>query len=153
MATTFKKLKEFPLGWRFTDERYNLIEEIHLLDFSIFDEKKSKKIWKTLTNSNKYHIAQLDTSFLKDLKKIGNYCLDKDYSEGIEILNKINVLDKDDRITVFWGGKNSIEVSWKTFVLYWDDFCYPSDDNLIVCKEKNVFIVFQDEFISLYKLD
>jgi hypothetical protein len=43
-------------------------------------------------------------------------------------------IQPDMRVSVYvsWSEDLAIETSWSIFTEYWDDFCYPSSDNVTV---------------------
>lgn len=44
-------------------------------------------------------------------------------------------LPPDARVSVVWDRTTGISVPWHAFLTYWDDFCYPSSDDLFVFPE------------------
>ena len=36
------------------------------------------------------------------------------------------------RVLAVWNRETAISLPWETFVVYWDDFCYPSSDDVFV---------------------
>jgi len=38
----------------------------------------------------------------------------------------------DERVILSWSDDVAVETRWKTFVRYWDAFCYPSTDDVTV---------------------
>ncbi|WP_281322090.1 DUF2947 family protein [Flavobacterium aestivum] len=153
--TTFQELQNTPIGWRFTDENYNIIDSRDLKKIKLNKAEESQIKWKKFTGSEEMHLMNLSSAFWNNLVKIDEFELEwgEEESEKNNKLPKINNIKLNDEITFFWGANNSIEADWSIFLKYWDDFCYPSDDNnLIVCKKRNLCMSYIEDFFSIYSL-
>lgn len=42
-----------------------------------------------------------------------------------------------EQVSVVWDRKTAISLPWEAFVAYWDDFCYPSSDDVFVFPENS----------------
>jgi len=38
----------------------------------------------------------------------------------------------DSRVFVAWNRTTGLSLPWREFIAYWDDFCYPSSDDIFV---------------------
>jgi hypothetical protein len=150
---TFKELKRFAIGWRFTDEKYNIVNENDFFNATINSPEKSQQKWEKHTGSNQYHLMLLPQIFWFHLEKVGELRLEwvEENSDNNKKLSMIKFIENDNKITFFWGGSYSIDLDWGIFLKYWDDFCYPDDDNLIVCENKNLYFTYIDDCFSTYK--
>jgi hypothetical protein len=45
---------------------------------------------------------------------------------------------RDGRVLIAWNRETAISLPWKTFVAYWNDFCYPSSDDAFVFPEEGM---------------
>jgi hypothetical protein len=117
--------------------------------------EESQIKWKAFTGSGEKHLMNLPSTFWNNLIKIDEFHLEwGEESEKNNKLSKISNIKLDDKITFFWGTDNSIETYWSIFLKYWDDFCYPSDDNnLIVCEKRNFYMSYIEDCFSIYKME
>ncbi|MCX8534327.1 DUF2947 family protein [Chryseobacterium luquanense] len=153
--TTLNELKLTTVGWRFTDQKSNKIDEEDLKDIKINDPEYSKLKWTEFTHSQEFHLFKLNNDFWRSLNKVNQINVDwgSENKEELNIISKECNLEFDDRIIFFWGGQTSFEISWYLFIKYWDDFCYPSDDNnLIICEEKKILITYVEDCFTIYYL-
>ncbi|WP_373135302.1 DUF2947 family protein [Phocaeicola plebeius] len=151
MKTIYDKLKKTDIGWRFINNDKVIFDEKSINDIIINSREKSKKEWKKITGSSEGHLFKLPNSFWRNLNKIS--CVNITWDDDNQRQCISSFIKEDDKILFFWGKYNSIFVSGGTFLKYWDDFCYPGDDNdMIIIYEKNLLITFVDDIFILYSL-
>jgi hypothetical protein len=123
----FCPLDEFPLKWRWTDERWNRIPSDDLIEIQPLNETKALELnqhslqfldQSGLEKSLFKHIEKVDTSIAEELK-IQQWLLNCSAN-----LNQ--------QIIVSWDNKLAVVVKWKVFCKYWDDFCYPVSDEVAI---------------------
>jgi hypothetical protein len=118
-ATDFIALEEFELAWRWTDET-NLLPDV--------DRKRIRP----LTPSKAAALAPMATHLCEEQRDIPKW-LSTDQSpvfvrRRLEALN----IDGDTRILVSWNATTAVVTDWDLFCRYWDDFCYPSSDDVTI---------------------
>ena len=47
----------------------------------------------------------------------------------------------DQLVIVSWANDTAVQTQWDTFVAYWDDFCYPSSDDVAVWTPSNEWVL------------
>jgi len=57
---------------------------------------------------------------------------EQDHVRVTEALTALPIASEQ-RIVVEWDRVDVLETSWRTFRDYWDDFCYPSSDDVTIC--------------------
>ncbi|CAN7529168.1 hypothetical protein [Acidovorax delafieldii] len=122
-------LKDFPLSWRWTDEKYtpiplDVLLRIEPLEFALSDALFEQSLAFNGTdglNQSLFSIKCLETS-------------------DIDPIHATNWLltchdDKETRVFLSWGPRTAISTTWGIFAHYWDSFCYPASDDLTVWSE------------------
>ncbi len=124
----FISLKDFPLSWRWTNPKFNLLPQEILLKIKPFNEIVSKKIWKRSTE-----FAGDDTSFkpnhllFEAPDKIETYSKDE-----TDIIEWLSTRIPTTKIIVSWQPNTAVFTDTEVFIQYWDDFCYPSSDDVSI---------------------
>ena len=128
-------MEKFPLNWRWTDKKYCLLSEDEIAQIRPFSPSSAKELWK------------------KSLKLIDS---SKEFSPSPELFESIEVIDSNDtdKVTVWLKDKmpsESIFVSWQPdtavmtntdlFIKYWDEFCYPSSDDVTIWPENEAWVI------------
>ena len=116
----------FSMKWRFTDPKYNVLPKKELMQV------------RPLTKKTSFHLHQYTIAFFK------NFQLDIDQFESIEKLETpyenflimewlwSKIPEENKKIIISWDNENSVVTNRKIFCKYWDDFCYPGSDDVII---------------------
>lgn len=131
------RIDDFILNWRWTDPKYCLMPENDLKQIYPLDEFSSKLIWmKSLT----FYSDESDFSPSPSNKLFTEI-------ENIETENYRGVrnwLQKkltNCQIVVNWQPNLSVLTNTEIFIKYWDDFCYPSSDDVSIWPEDESWIL------------
>ncbi len=118
--------KEFELKWRFTDDKYNQLPDE---DLSLIFPIAKKRADEYSKNSLRY----LDNACLlkSEFGEIDSFKISNDYEEVISWLNAKQI-DPETKIIISWDESNCVMTYWSIFCKYWDDFCYPSSDDILI---------------------
>nr|NQU91175.1 DUF2947 family protein [Bacteroidota bacterium] len=122
-------IHDFPLNWRFTDEKYNLLPDDHLGELKPLDREASNYlddfiIKSTLLDQHPFKNAFFRTS--DNARIIGG-----DEKEIKKWLFQ-RALPFDKTVYLSWDSETSMKTKWKYVVKYWDSFFYEATDDLIV---------------------
>jgi hypothetical protein len=124
-----------PLKWRWTDPKYCLMPEKDLNRIHPLDEESAKIVWE---------------------KSLTFVCEENDFSPSPKLFKEIDSVEAVDKESVTTWLRNKLEtsqiiVSWQpdsavitdmdTFLKYWDDFCYPSSDDVSVWPENEAWVL------------
>ena len=127
-------INDFPLFWRWTDLKY-----------CQFSEKELSKIQPLVADTAKQYY-----------KKISSLLENNDFSPSKNIFNKIEYIDNyqfeevknwlktritQKEIILSWFEDIAIIVDVNLFISKWDDFCYPSSDDIIIYSEDKDWII------------
>jgi len=81
-------IKKFKMGWRFTDENYNLLPSGDLLKIKPIMESDSEIIWRKYVSQNYHHLMLLGED---DIRYETVFCLNwEDEKSGQKILRNEN---------------------------------------------------------------
>lgn len=129
------QLKDFPLAWRWTDERHALLPESALARIAPQSNKQAAHLFK------------------ESLQFCGNDGLDEKQFSLVQIITKdveparisewLIACHANAETTVFlsWQPSIAISTTWGIFAQYWSEFCYPASDDLIVWSEANSWML------------
>lgn len=120
-------LETFRLIWRWTDPRWNVLPQDALNDIRPLTESKAAEIHtRTLAfhpdtgfTPGRYELAdQLETSD-KNVAQVGNWL-------------RSQVPELAESIVLSWNQEDALVTTAATFCDFWDDFCYPASDDIVI---------------------
>jgi hypothetical protein len=124
----FVALSEFRLAWRFNDPNYHVLPSEALADLRPLDASCAASINLSVTAASTVHqsgpsepIARIDAAGSSDQAV-------KAASAELAALPIAGA----QRVIVSWDQDHALETSWLTFRSYWNDFCYPSSDDVTI---------------------
>ena len=125
-------MDDFSLKWRFTEEEYDLISNIHLNELKPLDNKASNFLNNFIEKIRIHNQVPFKENFFRTIDKVK-------ILEGNEKAIKKWLYQRDlpfDK-TVFlsWDKETSMMTKWKFIVKYWDSIFYGGSDDLTVFDE------------------
>ena len=128
-------IDEFILKWRWTDSKYCLMPENDLRKIYPLDENSSKLIWE---NSLTFTSDESDFSPSNKLfTEIENIETENNTGVSNWLIKKLT----NCQIVVNWQPDSSVLTNTEVFIKYWDDFCYPSSDDVSIWPEDESWIL------------
>ena len=121
-------IKDFSLGWRFTDEKYNKLPDAHLNQLQPLNTEASEFLWKYISDSRLHDDTPFKRNYFKTIDKakilIANDSEIKKwlYHRGLPF-NK--------NVFLSWQPSEAMIVPWKIFIKYYDNFYYTDDLTII----------------------
>ena len=124
--TDFQPLEQFRLKWRWTDPKWNQLPEDALSQIRPLTKEKAQEFWQR-------NHGYIDASGLSD--KMFESVLRFDARWEIQkvcdwLLQQVS--DRGLLVIASWESGVAVLVSWDVFCDYWNDFCYPSGDDVLV---------------------
>lgn len=122
----FAPLEQFNLKWRWTDPKWNQFSSPTLSKIQPLQAATAKELWKdalTLRQGSRLNpnlfsqVTQIDTT--NPRQTVQEWL----YQRGV---------DQDQTIFLFWDQQTAVVTKWEVFYEYWDDFCYPSSDDVTI---------------------
>lgn len=126
------EMKDFELKWRFTEEKYDVLPELHLNQI----KPLSKGACNFLDQYIKSTVLQDNEPFKKNLFHTVEYIYVSEANERDvkEWLYQRGVAF-DKNVYVSWDSEKGAIVPWKILIDYFDSFYYPGSDDLIAIDE------------------
>lgn len=118
-------IRRHKLAWRWTDSQYTVLPEEVLAALHPIDEVEAKEFHElALTWLGK---DGLSSEFNSKIASTGHLPSEasSNWLTQQEPLSEIEVV-------LSWDPTVALKTSWAVFVEYWQDFCYPASDDLVV---------------------
>jgi len=109
----------FELAWRWTQPSHNVLP-LEVMAQIVPVESVAAPAGLTVRD-------QLDRAQLTDIQSTNA----RDIEDARRWLRALPV-GSAERIVVRWGPRLAVQTTWEVFTRYWDDFCYPSSDDVEV---------------------
>lgn len=132
-------LEDFELNWRWEKTHSPEITETEKAQIEPVSEVESKRLNKIIDFFEKED--NLNTSFTQT-DWIG---ASSESDEKIEHFRSklTSIIEQwDERVIVTWNRTTTLRASKEIFLKYWDDFCYPSSDDVTIISEKTNWVMF-----------
>jgi hypothetical protein len=144
-SSSFRELDDFPLRWRWTDEKWNVLPDEALKSIRPYTDLGARKI---LEFSLKFGDAK--GLFRSHFEKVERFKTNVDSTLVTKWLRK-SISSQPVQVVVSWDHHHAVLVDWNVFCEYWDDFCYPSSDDVAILPTdmKWVLFYFHDEHFEL----
>lgn len=133
----FRPLDSFALKWRWTDARWNKLPDDALKTIQPISESKAKELCQYslkfeeqsgIIRSLFTSVETVNTSIVEN-SEIQQWLLSR--SPGL-----------NQTVIVSWNSDLAVSVKWSIFCEYWDDFCYPSSDDVAIFPLSEKWMVF-----------
>jgi hypothetical protein len=122
-------IDNFGLKWRFTEEKYDKLPDLHVDQMKPLDSEASKFLWEYIAKTNLHK----DTPFKKDLfPKIDKVEIQEGNEEEIKQWLSQRGLAFNKPVFLSWSIDNAMIVPWELLIKYFDSFYYPASDDLTV---------------------
>ena len=121
-------MDQFPLAWRFTDERWDALPGGQRADLHPLRPARARELASPLAEACAlYHHGEgkADVHIAAPCETAA------DVERTRERLSDLPI-GADERIVVSWESAVALETSWRTFTTHWQAFCYPSSDDVTV---------------------
>jgi hypothetical protein len=113
-------IKDFPLSWRWTSPSHAVLPAEVLISMNPLPPEEAARLYRR----GEQLFSQKGTATKES-------CPSEEVEPTRRWLADLPVAS-DQRVCVAWDTSMAISLPWKAFVRYWDDFCYPSSDDLYV---------------------
>lgn len=108
-------IREFPLAWRWMDPSHSVLPNEVLARIRPLNPSEASRI--------------RTTSILQ-----GSYVLSISTSESAAVQGWLRSIQRDSEPSIYvcWSPDMGVQTTWDVFADYWDDFCYPSSDDVTI---------------------
>lgn len=125
-------ISDVRLKWRFTDEKYNVLPDIHLSQLKPLDKDASSFLSNFLSKTDLHADIPFKNDFFKTIDQIE--VLDENEKDIKKWLYQRG-LPFEKEVYLSYDRDNAIIVPWKILIKYFDSFYYPIADDLTVIDE------------------
>jgi hypothetical protein len=121
----FRPLETFSLAWRWTDSRRTLLPPDALANIRPLRVAKAAEIFE---RTPAFHP---DKGFVSELYQPVDQ-IDASAQDTDQVARWLRhyLTDETERIVVSWDQQDAVLTNVGVFCAYWDDFCYPSSDDV-----------------------
>ncbi|MEZ5691589.1 MAG: hypothetical protein R3D71_07990 [Rickettsiales bacterium] len=140
------KLENFSLSYRFTDNNFDILPKNHLSTIKPLPTSKAEEI-------HEYSKKFIDGKTLSSKNFSKTKLIKTDASDPLKIGSILHSLFENSEIILSYDNKTALVTTYNTFYKYWDSFCYPSSDDIVIfpLDEEWVMAYFHyEEFVVNY---
>jgi len=126
----YQALETFPLLWRWTDPRWNVLPSAILADIRVLTAAKTYAIserWGLFTRGRADTIPPFE--FIDRLTELD--VATRSDAQAQDWLQR-QVVNLQQRVVVIWSPAIAVQTSLAVFQTYWSDFCYPASDDVAI---------------------
>lgn len=131
------------LAWRWTDHRYAILPDFILNEMHTTSDMEAKEVFK------------------RAISFLGKESLSNDFIEqrfetkeqsASDSASWLMMQQPDESLAVIlsWDTDVAIQTTWKIFVEYWQEFCYPASDDLVVFPQHAEWVLFYHHSEAFY---
>jgi hypothetical protein len=132
-----RPLEGFVYLWRWTDRNHNVLPASDLAQIHPLIKEKREELWQHayVYLQDLFRYAFDDTSEPITTSSLFEWIQHIDIShKEIDVVQQHLMTFEpqgDQIVIVMWGPEEAVAVPWHIFCTYWDDFCYPSADDVV----------------------
>lgn len=120
-------IEDFSLKWRWTDERWNLLPTKFIQQINPLTDTKAKEVDEI--HKQYFSSHELNEKFFEKVETI--QAETSDFSVVQNWLES-KIKAEQNYIAVCWGKDLAVKTTSEIFCNYWDDFCYPTSDDVSI---------------------
>ena len=132
---TKSAITDFPLIWRWTSPAHALFSHSELAGLHPCSPVEAARIH---DDSRAFDIRDgLDPQYFSGLSA---HSANVSTAEGSSWL-RAQVPDLAEQVVVSWERDTALQTSWDFFTARWDDFCYPSSDDVLILPDSGSWVL------------
>jgi len=128
-------LADFPLIWRWTSPTHALFSESELAGLHPCSPAEAARIHDESRTFDLPH--GLDGHYFSSVQV---QSADISVSHGCSWL-RAQAPNLTEQVTVSWERNVAIRTTWEFFTAHWDDFCYPSSDDVLILPDSGRWVL------------
>ncbi len=121
----YSSIGSFSLKWRFIKPEHTLLSEKELSLIKPINSSKSEEVCRSTLKYFKDRVLNIDK-----FEKIEEFDTSKDQDSVKKWL--VEIIPNDGDIIISWDNQNCVLTPKKLFCNRWDDFCYPTSDDVVI---------------------
>jgi hypothetical protein len=130
----FVPMEQFSLRWRWTDPKYRVLSGNELALVRPFDASAAAAAHSSAINILTFTSPTISATGVASLTLDENAVSHDASGEPQLVRHWLRELISgwDSEVIISWDPHTAVLAPWSLFVAYWDDFCYPSSDDVFV---------------------
>lgn len=122
-------INQFRLKWRFTDNAFDQLPEIHLTQLKPLDTEASRFLWNYISDVGLHANFPFRKDFFPETEQLDT--TDRNKTEIRKWLLKRRLPDTT-QVFLSWQPEDAMIVPWELLIKYFDSFYYSTADDLTV---------------------
>jgi hypothetical protein len=122
-------IQEFPLAWRWTDARY-----------AVFPPEELARLRPCSPGEAAGLFVRAEASAAPDEQTADRISAEGPQDQVVTWLTARQA-HRSDGVFVCWSDEMAVKMPWSLFVKRWDDFCYPSSDDVTVLPQSGSWML------------
>ena len=134
MQFTTVPMDQFPLKWRFTDPRYDVLPPIHLAQVKPLAPPDARRLWDMILQAQLHRAIPFTEGYFRSVVSTRTERAHGDEAEARRVRKWLfqRGVPFRQRVWLSYQPEWAIETTWKLLVKYWTAFYYPISDDLTV---------------------
>lgn len=136
-------LKDFELNWRWEKTHNPDISDLEKTQIEPVSATESKRLNKVID------YFEIEDNLSNDFIETDWISANSENEKKIDTFrNKLtSILETwDENVIVTWNRTTTLKTTKEMFLKYWDDFCYPSSDDVTIISEETNWVMFYRHF-------
>lgn len=136
-------LNDFELSWRWEKTHNPVISDSEKAQIQPVSEIESKRLNKVID------YFEIEDNLSNDFIESDWIIANSENDEKIKTFrNKLtSILNSwNENVIVTWNRTTTLKTTKEIFIKYWDDFCYPSSDDVTIISEETNWVMFYRHF-------
>ena len=136
-------LKDFELSWRWEKTHNPCISDLEKAQIEPVSEVESKRLNKVID------YFEIENNLRKGFIETDWISANNENDENINTFRQklSSIIDTwNDNVIITWNRTTTLKTTKKLFLKYWDDFCYPSSDDVTIISEESNWVMFYRHF-------
>ena len=125
-------ISEFRLKWRFTEEKYTVLPDIHLNQLKPLDKEAALFLSTYISKVDLHAEVPFKKDFFRTIDMIN---VSENNAAGVKKWLYERGLPFDKNVYLSWSNTEAMIVPWKILIKYFDSFYYSGADDLTVFDE------------------
>ncbi|WP_107037520.1 hypothetical protein [Brumimicrobium mesophilum] len=132
-------LSDFELSWRWEKSHNSIISDFEKDQIIPVSEMESKRLNKVID------FFELEDDLSKKFINHDWIRATSDHEDNIALFRKkiTSILEPwTENVLITWNRGTTLKTTKELFLKYWDDFCYPSSDDVTIISEETNWVMF-----------
>lgn len=134
----FADISTFSLAWRWTDAKYWKASEFELKKIRPFTPATARRLWNEMCQKTFGEESNAQAFFATDALECQT---DGESTLVVQWLASL-FTDQSCQVIIFWEPDKAVVTEQDLFVRHWDDFCFPSVEDVIIQPVDDSWVLF-----------